>query len=254
MKMEAGDNLLFFSILLILCTIPSLLILWNIYKNNNKISQPSYLLTGLFIGGIIAGYISIYYSDCLKIWFPFLNLSYNELNISQTIFKLIISIAFVEESSKWIINYLITWKNKHFKYSYNQIIYCVFVSIGFAILENVIYGFSFAQKEILPNLIRGVLCAPCHATFGIAMGYYLGIAKNALIFKNKKQFNKNAILSILVPMILHTIYNLLLIKKNKITYILFIIYILFLIATSMYKIKKLSSINKTIDKKDISNK
>ena len=51
-------------------------------------------------------------------------------------------VAPAEELGKFIVLRSITWKNKHFNYSYDAIVYAVFVSLGFAALENITYVFG----------------------------------------------------------------------------------------------------------------
>ena len=97
-----------------ICIVPSLLVLWYIYIKDTIEKEPKYLLALLFIGGIISCTISLWIFLLFKHSIPFLNLSYKLMTIPQIVFKLLIVVALVEESSKWIINYIIVWKNKNF--------------------------------------------------------------------------------------------------------------------------------------------
>ena len=76
------------------------------------------------------------------------------------------------------------------------------------------------------------------------MGYYLGNSK----FGDLKDSKKNKILSILIPIILHGLYDYLLLLAN---YILLIIYLIFIITMFILTIKK---IKKTVllDEKNLS--
>ncbi len=231
--------------LLTICVIPSLLILFYVYIKDKIEKEPFYLLTILFIGGIIASIISFFTSVLLKRYIGFLNLAYTNMNIFQIMFKVLITIALVEEMSKWVINYIIIWKNKNFNHIYDSIVYCTFVSLGFATLENIIYGVIYNPYGLLPLIMRGLVSVPSHAVFGIFMGYYLAISKNSIIHGKDKQSKKYKLLSILVPVFIHFIYNILLINPNDAIYIIFMVYVLLLYISAYNKIKKLSSINKT---------
>lgn len=242
------DNILLFS----LCVIPSLILLWYVYIKDKVEKEPMYLLTLLFIGGIIACTISILLSTISKKYIPFLNLAYPAMNILQIIFKVLITIVLVEECSKWIINYITIWRNKNFKHIYDPIVYCTFVALGFATFENIIYGITFSSRGIMPIIMRGLISVPSHAVFGIFMGYYLGISKNALMYNKVKQSKKYRLYSIIVPIYLHFVYNLLLVKQNTIMYFIFVIYIIVLYISANKKIKKLSSVHNNFKKnKDI---
>ena len=150
----------------------------------------------------------------------------------------------LEEGIKWLVNYVTIWHNKNFNHIYDPIVYATFVALGFATLENIIYGITFRNYGFVPIIMRGIISVPSHAVFGIFMGYYLGISKNALESSKHKQSRKYRLLSVIVPIILHFIYDLLLIKETFITYALFTIYIISLYILSYFKIKKLSSLPK----------
>lgn len=55
--------------------------------------------------------------------------------------------------------------------------YAVMVSMGFAATENIIY---VVQGGYVTGILRAFTAVPAHATFGILMGYFMGIA-NSLI-------------------------------------------------------------------------
>ena len=240
------NNIVLFS----LCIIPSIILLWYVYIKDKVKKEPIYLLLLLFLGGIFACTISILLSILSKQYIYFLNLSYADMNIFQIIFKVLFTIVVIEEVSKWIINYITIWRNKNFKHIYDPIVYCTFVAIGFATLENIIYGVAFSSHGIMPVIMRGLISVPSHAVFGIFMGYYLGISKNALMYNKTKQSRKYRLLSIIVPIILHLVYNLFLISKNFITYSIFIVYIILLYLLAHKRIIKLSSINKNLTQKE----
>ena len=241
------------AVIISLCIIPSLLLLWYIYIKDKVEKEPIYLLILLFLGGIIACTISIFLSILSKQYIYFLNFAYTDMNIFQIIFKVLFSIVVIEEGSKWIISYTI-WNNKNFNHLYDPIVYCTFVAMGFATLENIIYGFTFSTYGIIPIIMRGLISVPSHAVFGIFMGYYLGISKNAALTSKLKQSKKYKLLSFIIPTYLHLVYNLFLVKKNFIMYSIFIIYIIVIYLLAYQKIKKLSSIHKTfsLKEKDIS--
>ncbi len=237
-------------ILFSLCIIPSLILLWYVYIKDKVEKEPFYLLLLLFLGGIIACIISILLSILSKQYIYFLNSDYTDMNIFQILFKVLFTIVFIEEGSKWIISYITIWRNKNFKHIYDPIVYCTFVAIGFATLENIIYGVTFSSYGFLPIIMRGFISVPSHAVFGIFMGYYLGISKDALIYNKTKQSRKNKLLSIIVPISLHLVYDLFLVKKNFILCSIFIIYIIIIYIMAYQRIKSLSSIHKNLSQKE----
>jgi len=98
--------------------------------------------------------------------------------------------------------------------------------------------------------MRGFISVPSHAVFGVFMGYYLGISKNALMYNKTKQSIKYRLLSIIIPIYFHLVYDLFLVKKNFIMYSIFIIYIIVLYIMAYKRIKRLSSIHKNLSQKE----
>lgn len=82
-----------------------------------------------------------------------------------------------EELSKFIMLRFYAYPKKEFNEPFDGITYSVMVSMGFATLENIMYVF---QGGLANAFMRMFTAVPAHATFGIIMGYYVGLAK----FKN----------------------------------------------------------------------
>ncbi|HIW48709.1 MAG TPA: PrsW family intramembrane metalloprotease [Firmicutes bacterium] len=79
-----------------------------------------------------------------------------------------------EEAFKLGISFFLTWRNPYFNEPLDGIIYCVFVSLGFAAAENMIYVFHPQMGGIETALSRAVFSVPAHGLFGVQMGYYFG--------------------------------------------------------------------------------
>lgn len=59
---------------------------------------------------------------------------------------------------------------------FDGIVYCVAASLGFAILENVLY---VLEGGYVVGVLRAMLSVPAHALFAVFMGYYVGLSKFA---------------------------------------------------------------------------
>jgi RsiW-degrading membrane proteinase PrsW (M82 family) len=86
-------------------------------------------------------------------------------------------IGLVEEGSKFLFTVLVPYRRSAFNEPYDGITYAVMVSLGFAAFENVLYVTS---GGIDVAFLRMFTAVPAHVTFGVIMGYFLGLAK----FKN----------------------------------------------------------------------
>lgn len=231
--------------LLLIAIIPSFLLLRMIYIKDTVEKEPAYLLLILFIGGIISTFITLLLSHLFKSIIPMLNMDYADLNLIQVAFKVLIGVSLIEEVSKWLFNYFIIWKNKEFNYIYDAIVYSTFVALGFATFENIVYVFDYG---FLTAIFRGLLSIPGHACFGVFMGYYLGYSKLESIKGNKHNSIKYRIISLIVPITLHFIYNFCLMSSNLFLYLVFIIYIVILYIIAFKKLNKLSNIKTMLTK------
>lgn len=126
----------------------------------------------------------------------------------------------VEEGFKYLIFWFFFWKNKNFDEMYDGIVYCVFISLGFATTENLGYVLLSGYHTAW---IRSITAVPAHALFGVCMGYYFGKAK----FKKDKS-SMYLLLAFCIPFLLHGIYDFILFAKNMKLMLLFIPYMLYL--------------------------
>ena len=114
--------------------------------------------------------------------------------------------------------------------------------MGFATIENIIYiFFEDASSVIQVGLIRGLISIPAHIMFAINMGYYISKYK---FTKNKIKKREYLIMSILIPIIYHGIFDLLLILNFKLSKVIFAIYFIFLLKVSLDKLDEYTSNSK----------
>jgi RsiW-degrading membrane proteinase PrsW (M82 family) len=118
-------------------------------------------------------------------------------------------IAFVEEGLKYFVVIRWTYHQPAFNEPYDGMIYAITTSLGFAALENVLYVLQGGPQIAL---LRGLLSVPAHALFAAAMGYYLGKAKFS---QSDAQERKHRSRALLVPVVLHGIFNLLLSTEHS---------------------------------------
>jgi len=147
--------------------------------------------------------------------------------------------AFSEELFKYLALYLLIWKSKEFNDKFDGIVYAVFISLGFAAVENILY---VTGNGHFTGIMRAVTAVPAHAIFGITMGFYFGMAK--FYEKQSKQLKMKALL---YPIILHGIYNFILFTRIEWLTFVFLAFLIYLYFSGWKRIKKLSdqSIYKT---------
>ena len=227
------------SITFFLTLLPIILILAFVYSKN-KTKEPLTLLLKLFLLGIIACFLTLGISLLLEKYIPFMNYEVREKSFTSTFLYAFIGVALIEELSKWYMVYFVGYKSKRVKELYNIIVYSVFVSLGFAFIENIIYIFTTGDVGLSTAIIRATSAIPGHACDAIFMGYYLCLAKQASIIKNREQGKNNIYLSILVPTLLHGIYDFCLMSEQLILIIIFIIFVIFIYYISIKKLNQIS--------------
>lgn len=236
--MSNTSLLLFFSLL------PVILILVTIYSiDKNK--EPLILLLVCFVLGIFLCFAVVEISKLLGNILPFMNKNTDNLTFFELFLYSFIGIAAIEELCKWIVSFLIGYHNKEFDEIYDIIVYAVFVSLGFALFENIIYVFSIGEIKVA--MLRAILAIPAHACYAISMGYYLSKAKKCQVEKNKLNEIKYILISILVPILIHGIYDFCIMSKISILIEVFVIFIITLDIVSIVKIKKMVKNNEKIN-------
>ncbi|MGN0136910.1 PrsW family glutamic-type intramembrane protease [Anaerotignum sp.] len=144
------------------------------------------------------------------------------------------SSAGVEEMVKFLFLILLIWGNKNFNEPLDGIVYGVFVSLGFAWVENIIYVTHPVLGGYETALTRALLSVPGHGLFGIQMGYYLAQGK----YRNEKRYLPWAFLA---PYLAHGLYNYFLLEKEGIFWVFFAALEIWLWVSGMKKIKALQN-------------
>lgn len=231
------------SIMLFLAVLPVILILIFVYSKD-KSKEPLGLLIKLFVLGILSCFLVLAISSGMEKIFPFMQGELDDKGFLDTLLYAFIGVALVEEFCKWIMIYFKGYKSEEFDEMYDILVYSVFVSLGFAFFENILY--VLGTKKLSIALLRAVSAVPGHACDAVFMGYYLNIAKQYYYKDRKDLERKNIILSIVMPATLHGIYDFCLMSGYNILVLMFIVFVIFLYSISLNKLKELSESNKKI--------
>ena len=180
---------------LLITIVPSILILLYFFLSD-KFKEPKGSIALVFFLGICiclpAGYINSFMENNFKDIF------------SERLLFSFLGPAWCEELLKFIILYFIVLKRNEFNERMDGIVYGVAVSLGFATLENYEYVFILAEKwEIEPYtmaILRSYSAVPMHGLLGCVMGFYFGMYS---FTANKKYL----ILCLLIPFVIHGLYN-----------------------------------------------
>ncbi len=198
--------------LLILAFAPVLIILLYVYYRDKYDKEPlSLLLKGLFAGVLIVLPISTTEEVATMVINP---AGLNQ--IPSAFFTAFFIAALFEEGFKYIAVYLLIWKNKEFNERFDGIVYAVFVSLGFALIENLMYVLS-NENGLTVGLTRALTAVPAHTIFGILMGYHLGLARFDI-----KGRTKHIINAFFYPFLYHGLYDFILMSGHQLLLLLFL--------------------------------
>ena len=182
---------------LLITIVPSILILLYFFLSD-KFKEPKISIAIVFFLGILiclpAGIINSFMENNFKDVF------------SERLLHSFLGPAWSEEFLKFIILYLIVLRRNEFNEPMDGIVYGVVVSLGFATFENYDYVFRLAEHwEIEPYQMaiwRSYSAVPMHGLNGCIMGFYFGMYA---FTANKKYL----ILCLLIPFVIHGLYNFL---------------------------------------------
>ena len=152
--------------------LPCVVLLFYIYRKDTVEKEP----VGLLIKLLLLGCLSTIPAIILEMIGSYI-LSAIGLTEGSTLYYLIenfLIIAVAEEASKRYMLRKGSWNDPAFNYVFDGVVYAVFVSLGFAGLENVGYIAGFGMEVAV---IRGLAAIPLHAICGVFMGQFYGLHK-----------------------------------------------------------------------------
>ena len=225
-------------LILIIAILPVFLIGLFIYKKDRD-KESKRLLIKLFLLGIVSSVPALIMEMTWSHFWP-------EPSTERLIilfFYVLLKVGLSEEICKWFMVYKNAYNDREFDHLYDAIVYSVFVSLGFAGFENIFYVF---EGGMTAGLIRSVTAIPCHAINAIFMGNFLGLAKKSDIKYDKKTSTKYKILSIIIPALMHGIYDFCLYAENLIFFIIFIIFVILIYIYGIFKVVRTAKITNNI--------
>ena len=150
---------------------PVIIVCFYVYIRDKYEKEPiRLLLLGVFFGLLISAPIMAV-ENLLTTMTP------NKNFLIEALYTSFIVASGTEELFKFIILYFLVWKNKNFNEPFDGIVYAVFISLGFAGIENVLYIFNPYLGGYQTAIARAIFSVPGHGLFGVSMGYYYAIAK-----------------------------------------------------------------------------
>lgn len=189
------------AIYVLAAVLPALFLMRYVYRQDRVEKEPPWLLGNLVFRGVLAALAAIVLEMLGQ---SVLNAMVEPDNPRYVFLTAFLVVAVVEEGTKFFFLYRRTWRDPNFNFRFDGIVYAVFVSLGFAAFENVKYVFNYGLSVALP---RAILAVPGHMGFAVFMGIFYGRAKRCWDYGNRFGCTINLILSYLLPVFLHGVYD-----------------------------------------------
>ena len=191
-------------LLLTAAVLPGLFIMYYVYKKDWVEKEPM----GLIVKLLVFGAISVVPAILLELLGSFV--VYGGIDEPSLVTKTqvfldnFVVVAVSEELCKYIFLKKITWKHPAFDYRFDAIVYSVSISMGFAILENIMYVLDHGLSVAIT---RALISIPGHACFAVTMGVFYGQAK-----LNEKLGSRNALktdlfMAVFLPVLMHGFFD-----------------------------------------------
>lgn len=212
--------------LLFISVAPVLIIALYIYIRDKYEKEPVVCLLKALITGVLIVFPIVFVEKFLYSLFT------GDQGLFKAAYEAFIVASFSEEGFKYIAFLLFFWSNRNFNEKFDGIVYAVFISLGFAAVENILYVYRGGYEV---GYLRALTAVPAHALFGTVMGYHFGIAR---FYPGRRL--KNIILAFAMPLLWHGIYDFLIMGQRQILLILFIPVLIYFWINGFQKMKFLS--------------
>ena len=188
-------------IMIAAAVLPAMVLLIYVYRKDVTEKEPGNLLFNL----LLLGALSTVFASMTELLGQHVldSISFESETMKNAILYFIV-VALSEEGFKYLLLRYRTWKEPNFNCTFDGVVYAVFVSMGFAIIENIKYVFAYG---LATALVRAVTAVPGHACFGVFMGIFYGLAKK---YENRGEADISKlfrILALVFPAGLHGAYD-----------------------------------------------
>jgi RsiW-degrading membrane proteinase PrsW (M82 family) len=199
--------------------LPALYLLYCIYQADRVEKEPAGLLISLAISGIIATFLAMMAES---VGYLLVSSVFWEGSILYNFFFYFFVVALSEEGFKYLLLKKRTWNSPAFNCRFDGVVYAVFVSLGFAAIENLLYVFQYGLSVAWA---RGVLAVPAHMGFAVYMGAFYGRAKICDVAGDHQGMVTNLVLSYAVPVLFHALYDATAMVNTSTSTMLFVVFV-----------------------------
>ena len=200
-------------VLLAAAVIPAAVLMICVYRMDRLEKEPWPMLFLLGLQGVVSTSLAVFAerlgTRLLSGMLP------EDTILYQIVFNMIV-VGLSEEGFKYLLLKRRTWHSPQFNCLFDGVVYAVFVSLGFALWENIDYVIMYGLQAAM---IRAVTAVPGHACFGVFMGAWYGLARR---WENRGDHAQSRLclrLAVAVPALLHGLYDLIATLKGGLSWL-----------------------------------
>ena len=221
--------------LIFAAVVPAAFLMVQVYRSDRLEKENTSFLWQLIYAGIISALIAIVLE---RIGYAILDSTVEYDTLAYDVVLYFGIVAFAEEGSKYFMLKRRSWYSGEFNCQYDGVVYAVFVSLGFALWENISYVMHYGFQVAI---VRAVTAIPGHACFGVFMGTFYGLARSYAYLGDEARSKLFRVLAVVVPALIHGAYDFIASNPSTLGEFGFFGFIIVLFAVSFYLIKQLSN-------------
>ena len=225
-------------ILVAAAVIPAAALMVYVYKADKLEKEPTPLLWRLILQGVISTALAVF-TERLGAQALSSFIRPNTLLYQIVFYFLVVGLS--EEGFKYLLLKRRTWNSPYFNCRFDGVVYAVFVSMGFALWENIDYVVMYGLETAF---VRALTAVPGHACFGVFMGAWYGLAKSHERHGHAEYSKVSRYLAVICPVLLHGLYDLIATLDRGELSLVFVGFIAVMFLAAYRTVKKLSAQDK----------
>ncbi len=230
-------------LLIAAAVLPAVGLMVYVYRRDRVEPEPRGLLLSLLLCGVGAVVLAIVTESIGAAALAFF-LPGGEAHPAYGVWMYFVVVALSEEGFKYLAMRWRTWRSPEFNCRFDGVVYAVFVSLGFALAENIGYVLMYGLGAAL---MRAITAVPGHASFGVFMGAYYGLARRS---ENLGRHGLSVfwrVLALLIPTLIHGMYDFIAVTDTETISSTFVVFVLIVFALAFVLVKQLSKRDRYID-------
>ncbi len=223
-------------LLIAAAVIPAAVLLVCVYRSDRIEKESPRLLVSLVLWGVastVLAVISETVGSAALAWF----LPGGENNPAYPVWMFFVVVGLSEEGFKYLLLRWRTWRSGEFNCRFDGVVYAVFVSLGFALAENIGYVLSYGLGVAL---MRAVTAIPGHASFAVFMGSYYGLARRSANRGRRGASRVWSVLALLIPVLIHGLYDYIAVTQEASLSAPFVVFVLVIFTLGFLLIRGIS--------------